>query len=636
MSHLSVPASLHALIASRLDGLDVGDRSLLQAAAVIGKTFGVDALTDVSGMEADDVASRLRALTRRELLTFEVDPRSPEQGQYAFVQALVREVAYGTLAKRDRRRLHLAAARHFEMRDDEGIAGALAEHYVAAYRAQPDGPEGEAVAAQARVALRAAAERARSLGSFVQATRFLDQALLVTTDPADRLELHAAAADAGLFAGMTEEPIAHSAEALSLAREVAPRLRVLDAVVDHGLALSANGRVAEMSAVLEPARSEYVDLAESREYVALMAQLGRSYLLLGRSGDAVKIVDEALPTAERLDLKRETLELLVTRGAALGGVGRLREAIATLVGAVSAAESAGFTDLGLRGRVNLSYAAAGEDPPLAYRTAREGHEITVRLGMAGYAYYVLGNAAELAIRSADWEWLPGALETSIGAYENDGSARMRWAELRGLRGEDVEADLQALADEVDAMTEVQAQASVSEVRGLIDLAHGRFEQALERAEYAYRLTMAPDAIAPQTAMRAAAWLGRRAAVTEAHHALADMPGRVSDTVRREAQASLLALDGRTADAAAGFLDARTRWLDLGLGFEAALCTLGMAHMLGVTDSAVAAAVDDAAKTFDRLGARPLADQLDRARTATPGDRPRGAESLSAEKVPSAD
>ena len=44
LSELSVPASLHALIASRLDGLDPADRSLLQAASVIGKTFSVDGL----------------------------------------------------------------------------------------------------------------------------------------------------------------------------------------------------------------------------------------------------------------------------------------------------------------------------------------------------------------------------------------------------------------------------------------------------------------------------------------------------------------------------------------------------------------------------------------------------------------
>ena len=61
---------------------------------------------------------RLRALVRRELLGLEADPRSPERGQYAFVQALIREVAYNTLAQRDRKVRHLAAARFFEIARD--------------------------------------------------------------------------------------------------------------------------------------------------------------------------------------------------------------------------------------------------------------------------------------------------------------------------------------------------------------------------------------------------------------------------------------------------------------------------------------------------------------------------------------
>ena len=92
--------------------------------------------------------------------TQEVDPRSPERGQYAFVQALIREVAYSTLAKRDRRSRHLAAARFFESLGEDELAGALAGHYLAAWQAAPDGPEGDAVAVQARLALVGAAERA--------------------------------------------------------------------------------------------------------------------------------------------------------------------------------------------------------------------------------------------------------------------------------------------------------------------------------------------------------------------------------------------------------------------------------------------------------------------------------------------
>ncbi len=230
LSELSVPASLHALIASRLDALEAEDRSLLQAASIVGKTFSIDELAALTGQDTEAIAARLRHLVRRELLSLEVDPRSPERGQFTFVQALIREVAYGTLARADRRRLHLAAARHYETLDDEGIAGALAEHYLAAYRAHPEGPEGDAVAAQARVALRGAADRARSLGSFVQAMRFLESALEVTTDPDEQRQLHAAAGDAGLFAGLVDETTAHTERALELARAGGDRRLLMSAI----------------------------------------------------------------------------------------------------------------------------------------------------------------------------------------------------------------------------------------------------------------------------------------------------------------------------------------------------------------------------------------------------------------------
>src|SRR5204863_329887 len=83
--------------------------------------------------------------------------RSPERGQYAFLQALIREVAYNTLAKRDRKTRHLAAARFFESLGTDEIAGGLAGHYLAAHANAADGPEADALAAQARISLRAAA-----------------------------------------------------------------------------------------------------------------------------------------------------------------------------------------------------------------------------------------------------------------------------------------------------------------------------------------------------------------------------------------------------------------------------------------------------------------------------------------------
>ncbi len=102
LGELAVPETLQALIAARLDGLDAGDRTLLQDAAVLGQSFTIAALAAVNGGTEEAIGARLHDLAGMELVEQLIDPRSPERGQYLFVQALIREVAYGTLAKRDR------------------------------------------------------------------------------------------------------------------------------------------------------------------------------------------------------------------------------------------------------------------------------------------------------------------------------------------------------------------------------------------------------------------------------------------------------------------------------------------------------------------------------------------------------
>ena len=122
---------------------------------------------------------------KRDLLVRQDDPRSPERGQYGFLQSVVQEVAYESLAKKDRRAKHLAAARYFEALGDDELAGVLASHYLEAYRSTPPGPEADALANQARIALRAAGDRAAALHSARAAVRLYEDALAVTTDPAE-------------------------------------------------------------------------------------------------------------------------------------------------------------------------------------------------------------------------------------------------------------------------------------------------------------------------------------------------------------------------------------------------------------------------------------------------------------------
>ena len=79
---LEVPETLHALIAARLDGLDPQERLVVQDGAVLGKTFFSEGAAAISGLAHQELEPILAELVRKEVLTLQSDPRSPERGQY--------------------------------------------------------------------------------------------------------------------------------------------------------------------------------------------------------------------------------------------------------------------------------------------------------------------------------------------------------------------------------------------------------------------------------------------------------------------------------------------------------------------------------------------------------------------------
>ena len=95
---LEVPETLHALVASRLDGLAPEERRIVQDAAVLGKSFTKGGLASLSELADPELEPILASLVRKEVLSVQADPRSPERGQYAFLQDLLKQIAYESLA----------------------------------------------------------------------------------------------------------------------------------------------------------------------------------------------------------------------------------------------------------------------------------------------------------------------------------------------------------------------------------------------------------------------------------------------------------------------------------------------------------------------------------------------------------
>jgi predicted ATPase len=144
------------------------------------------------------VEGLLAALVRKELLYLDTDPRSPERGQYGFLQALVQRVAYETLSRRDRKAKHLAAARYLAEQagiDPDEIAEVIATHLLDATRAQPDDADADEVRAEARGWLTRAGDRAASLAATEDALRVFSAAAELADDPLERARLLERAGD---------------------------------------------------------------------------------------------------------------------------------------------------------------------------------------------------------------------------------------------------------------------------------------------------------------------------------------------------------------------------------------------------------------------------------------------------------
>jgi class 3 adenylate cyclase/tetratricopeptide (TPR) repeat protein len=627
---LAVPDTLTALIASRLDAVPADERVLVSDAAVLGQSFTPAGLAAVSGLDEAELATRLRSLVRREILLLETDPRSPERGQYAFVQALIREVAYNALAKRDRRIRHLSAARFFESLDTDEIAGALAGHYLAAYRSSPEGAEADAVGAQARIALSAAAERATGLGSYDQALTFLEQALTVTTDPAETARLLERAGEAASAAGRHEAADAHLRGAITAHRELGDRAATARSTAALGRALLTAARSPEAIALLEPAADEFADLVTEPAGIALGGQLARASFLIGDNRRAIEVADRVLEAAEHADLSAIVADTLVTKGTALAILGRTIEGLGVIGAGRDLAESCGLGMTVLRADNNRAFAEASRDPRAGLETSRAGLALARRLGARGWVPGLTQNLGEFSLRTGDWEAARAELDAALAdEYEPPDRVSLMWAAipLWTLRGEPVDDHVAEMRRLVGDSGDPQVRAGLAVAVAFAALQADDLAGARSAWQRASSLVANELPVSLPRAARAALWAGDRAGAVEDLAALegAWHHSAAVEADRRTIRAGIAALEGRPADALALYRDALRAWRDLGLVWDEALCGLDMATLLDPAEPEVRAAAASARETLSRLGARPFLARLDGAMTRSHSSPPAAVE-----------
>ena len=622
LASIAIPETLTALIASRLDSLGDQDRALVSDAAVLGQSFTLAGLAAVSGVPEPELEPRLLALIRRELLSLEADPRSPERGQYAFVQALIREVAYNTLAKADRKRRHVAAARFFESLDTDELAGGLAGHYLAARANATEVAEADALAHQARIALIAAADRATALGSLAQAAAFLREALTVTTDAAEEAAILEQAGDAAAGASHHDEAEALLRRAVELRRSLGDRPATARAIAALGRVLLAAYRTVAAGAALEHAAEEFADLEDDPGLLAILGQLARTFMLTDSHGPAVEVADRALPAAERADLVALVADLLVTKGTALGAMGRGYEGLGTVETGLRLAERHGLAATAVRARLNQGYLLSKVDPVASVESSRTGLAEALRVGQRRFAILFAMNAAADSVWTGDWGWALGQVEElrdSELAPEDRVEVLGRLGILRAWRGDEVDGLLAELAGLLGPDADQNTARIPDVVRAFRDLSTGRVAEAATAFRFlaAHDRGNAPNFLAQ--AARCAVLFRDGAAAAHDLDALTAMGvyGPWMEARRTEIRAGLAALDRRPADALALYRLALRGLRDAGAPVDEALAALEMATLLDPAEPEVRAAAEAAREIFVRLEAAPLVARLDAALAGLP-------------------
>jgi len=484
---LEVPRTLQALIAARLDDLKSLERQVLQDASVLGRTFTIASLVAVSGVAEPDLLPVLSSLVRKEMLSLETDPLSPERGQYGFLQDIVRRVAYETLSKHDRQPRHLAAAAFLEAQaaGDDELIEVIASHRLDAYLAASDGAASDGLRQSAREAVVHAGERAASLGSNLAAQRYFERAASLadeSEDRADLLERAGMMAFAGARADQASKLYTAALELHEAAGAAHPVARVS---ARRAEIMWDQGRLREALDSMDNAFRLLSEDEPDADLASLAAQIGRFAFFGGNSRLGLERTESALELAERLDLPEVFSNALNTKSLLLTARGRWREAMALLRHALQVALENDKPSAAMRAYNNLAdtygyldqYVDAQrqvDDGVLLARRAGNRHWEKILSGTM-YPRYALGDWQGVLAAMADLGGLDEQIQSRTAVTQGFVSFG---AAIHAHRGDLPAAerlltafsDLADSADSQERMEYACAEAFVATARGELDRA----------------------------------------------------------------------------------------------------------------------------------------------------------------------
>ena len=399
LSQVSVPPTVQAIIAARVDRLADIDKLVLQTASVIGPEFSRNVLERASGVPTFELDAALRTLLDAEFIV-----EGDESDEFVFRHPLTQEVAYNSQLGDRRRHVHSNVAHAIEQlydeRPDERSA-VLAHHFEEA---------GDAHAAARWY--RRAAEWAAHTDTSTALRHWEKVRQLVGAYPVDEAEALALAACLGVLNlgprhGMTLERAQalfdegrtlaeHLRDERSLARLllVYARVRGISGDVDGASELSRQAA----------ALADHVGLRGLR--LAVAVNLASWATQFGDLRQSLEIVDEALqdvPTNPRVGAEHlgysPYIWLVMNRGRLLTYMGRCEEADDAFERALRLAPEHDENEIACwahQGSVDLAWVRGDADAAMAH--GRQAVDVAERIGtlLASWsAYHALGRALTL-------------------------------------------------------------------------------------------------------------------------------------------------------------------------------------------------------------------------------------------------
>ena len=621
----AMPQTLQLLIASRLDSLLPEEKAVLHDAAVVGKVFWTGAVAAMSGLAEEEVERRLDEAVRREFVRPVRGSTVAGQHEYAFLHALVQDVAYGQIPRAARADKHVAAAAW--IRDVAGdrvsdLAEVLAHHYGEALElARTSGQDPTELEALTGNALMMAGDRAKRLDP-ARALPFYRRArATLPADDPERVRALVEAAEAAEDLALFEESRRDFDLAIEEARTRSDPLALGEGLARRARSVQVHGSAAR--SMLE----EAIEVLETQEpgpelARAYSAMAGHRYVA-GENLAALPWADKALTLADELGMEGEAVLALQYRGAARaqsgdrGGLEDLREALRRGL------------DLGLGTETSIAYNNLAyqlwfwEGPEAALRVWDEMAAFCRVRGFQTMALFAQAGALESMFDLGDWDQVlrtahqmrawdleHGPTRVSVTALTYEG-----WVHLRRGGVDAAAATLEVLLPLARAIGYAEYVAPPLVLGAECHLATGDREGALQHVREFTAVTEEQEDYRSMFLPVVVRILVEAGALEDAE-ALVAQAGQPASSRHRlglvTARAIVAEAGGDLEEALAAYREAAAGWGAYRFGLECARTSIGAARVFLALhrDRDAGPLLDGAIRLLGPMGATPLLEEAE--------------------------